>query len=200
MVSTVHTHTCPHCLACFAPTCHGALVFAQISREPPYKGTIYIIGEINMHPFSWAGRAPLLNHSMVTPGACRRAVQDAKSNSCQSQVTVRLICGEPYFLCLPKDLAGQCALSLPPDKPHLPHTEPIRYVTSRLYKLQAVSCSFLFHSPPKPTRLTHIPSSAAAPSHLLVHTFHPVFKDPVFPPLRLAVGKDEKLRFQHSDI
>lgn len=50
----------------------------------------------------------------------RRANQDAGTNSRQSQVTVRLICGEPYFLCLPKDVAGQCVLSLPPDKPQPP--------------------------------------------------------------------------------
>lgn len=85
-----------------------------------------------MHPFSRAGRAALLDHSAVTRGACRRASQDAKTNSCQSQVTVRVICGELYFLRLPKDLAGQCVLSLPPDKAHLPHTGPILYVTSRL--------------------------------------------------------------------
>lgn len=53
-------------------------------------------------------------------GACQRANQDAGTNSHQSQVTVRFICGEPYFPCITKDLAGQCLLSLPPDKPQLP--------------------------------------------------------------------------------
>lgn len=60
------------------------------------------------------------------------AGQDARPNSCQSQVTVRLICGEPYVLWLPEDLAGQCVFSLPPDKAHRPHTGPARYVTSRI--------------------------------------------------------------------
>lgn len=46
----------------------------------------------------------------VTLGTCWRSVQDAKTNICQSQVTARLICGEPYFLCLPKDPAGQCVI------------------------------------------------------------------------------------------
>lgn len=88
-----------------------------------------------MHPVSRARRAPLLHHSMVTQGACRRANQDAGTNSRQSQVTVRLICGEPYFLCLLKDLAGHCLLSVPADKPHLPHTGAYT-----VCHIQAISC------------------------------------------------------------
>lgn len=55
-----------------------ALVFAQqkslgsSSIRAPYIKQ----GKINMHPFSRARRAPLLDHSMVTWGACRRASQE----------------------------------------------------------------------------------------------------------------------------
>lgn len=92
----------------------------------------YIKNRKNQYAFFKTEGAPLLDPSVMTQEASRTANQDARTNGLQSQVTVSLICCEPYFLCLPKDLAGQCVLSLHPDKPHLPHTDPIQYVTSRL--------------------------------------------------------------------
>lgn len=126
----------------FGFTCHRALVFAQQKSlgSPSIRAPYIKQKKINMHPFSWAERAPLLDHGMVTRGACRRAGQDARTNSRQSQVTVRLICGEPYFPCLPKDPAGQCALSLAPDKPHLPHTQNLYRVSHPGYKLRGLRC------------------------------------------------------------
>lgn len=92
-----------------------------------------------MHPL------PRADRSVATPGSGRPAVQDAGPNSCQSQVTVRLISGEPYFLWLPKDPAGQCVCV----SPSLPikliaHTQDLHGMSRPGYKLRAVSCGFCF--------------------------------------------------------